>query len=73
VLSKRILILGEGIACNQDPDSLHCKALERAKSLGELKIKSLAIIRLILRPIIPVLLKLRDSWSFVLIFYIPDC
>jgi hypothetical protein len=41
-------ILGEGIACNQDPDSLHCKALKRAKSLGELKIKSLAIIRLIL-------------------------
>jgi hypothetical protein len=48
VLSKRVPILGEGIACNQDPDSLHCKALKRAKSLGELKIKSLAIIRLIL-------------------------
>jgi hypothetical protein len=44
VLSKRVPILGEGIACNQDPDSLHCKALKRAKSLGELKIKSLAII-----------------------------
>jgi hypothetical protein len=26
VLSKRVPILGEGIACNQDPDSLHCKA-----------------------------------------------
>jgi hypothetical protein len=38
VLSKRVPILGEGIACNQDPDSLHCKALKRAKSLGELKI-----------------------------------
>jgi hypothetical protein len=37
-----ILIL-EGIACNQDPDSLHCKALIRAKSLDELKIKSLSI------------------------------
>jgi hypothetical protein len=48
VLSKRIPILGEGITCNQDPGSLHCKALQRAKSLGELKIKSLAIIRLIL-------------------------
>jgi hypothetical protein len=48
VLSKRVPILGEGIACNQDPDSLHCKALKRAKSLGELKIKSLAIIPLIL-------------------------
>jgi hypothetical protein len=48
VLSKRVPILGEGIACNQDPDSLHCKALKRAKPLGELKIKSLAIIRLIL-------------------------
>jgi hypothetical protein len=49
VLSKRVPILGEGIACDQDPDSLHCKALKRAKSLGELKIKSLAIIiRLIL-------------------------
>jgi hypothetical protein len=48
VLSKRVAILGEGIACNQDPDSLHCKALKRAKSLGELKINSLAIIRLIL-------------------------
>jgi hypothetical protein len=46
VLSKRVPILGEGIGCNQDPDSLHCKALKRAKSLGELKIKSLAIIRL---------------------------
>jgi hypothetical protein len=34
--------------CDQDPDSLHCKALKRAKSLDELKIKSLAIIRLIL-------------------------
>jgi hypothetical protein len=41
VLSKRVPILGEGIACNQDPDCLHCKAL---KPLGELKIKSLAII-----------------------------
>jgi hypothetical protein len=48
VLSKRVQILGEGITCNQDPDSLHCKALKRAKSLDELKIKSLAIIRLIL-------------------------
>jgi hypothetical protein len=48
VLSKRVPILGEGIACNQDPDSLHCKALKRAKSLGELKIKSLGIIPLIL-------------------------
>jgi hypothetical protein len=48
VLSKRVPILGEGIACVQDPDSLHCKALKRAKSLGELKIKSLAIIPLIL-------------------------
>jgi hypothetical protein len=48
MLSKRV-ILGEGIACNQDPDSLHCKALNRTKSLGELKIKSLAIIRLILK------------------------
>jgi hypothetical protein len=48
VLSKRVPILGEGISCNQDPDSLHCKALKRAKSLGELKIKSLAIIPLIL-------------------------
>jgi hypothetical protein len=48
VLSKRVPILGEGIACNEDPDSLHCKALKRAKSLGELKIKSLAIIRWIL-------------------------
>jgi hypothetical protein len=48
VLSKRVPILGEGIACYQDPDSLHCKVLRRAKSLGELKIKSLAIIRLIL-------------------------
>jgi hypothetical protein len=48
VLSKRVPILGEGIACNQDPDSLHCKALKRAKSLSELKIKSLAIICLIL-------------------------
>jgi hypothetical protein len=48
VLSKRVPILGQGIACNQDPDSLHCKALKRVKSLGELKIKSLAIIRLIL-------------------------
>jgi hypothetical protein len=47
VLSKRVPILGEGIACNQDPDFLHCKALKRAKSLGELKIKSLAIIPLI--------------------------
>jgi hypothetical protein len=46
VLSKRVPILGEGIACNQNPDSLHRKALKRAKSLGELKIKSLAIIRL---------------------------
>jgi hypothetical protein len=43
VLSKRVPILGEGIACNQDPDSLHCKALKRAKPLGELKIKSLAL------------------------------
>jgi hypothetical protein len=48
VLSTRVAILEEGIACNQDPDSLHCKALKRANSLGELKIKSLAIIRLIL-------------------------
>jgi hypothetical protein len=48
VLSERVPVLGEVIACNQDPDSLHCKALKRAKSLGELKIKSLAIIRLIL-------------------------
>jgi hypothetical protein len=48
VLSKRVPILGEGIACNQDPDSLHCKALKRAKSLGELQITSLGIIRLIL-------------------------
>jgi hypothetical protein len=48
VLSKRVPISGEGIACNQDPDSLHCKALKRAKSLGELKIQSLAIIRLML-------------------------
>jgi hypothetical protein len=47
VLSKKVPRLGEGIACNQDPDSLHCKALKRAKSLGELNIKSLAI-RLIL-------------------------
>jgi hypothetical protein len=47
-ISKRVPILGEGITCNQDPDSLHCKALKRAKSLGELKMKSLAIIRLIL-------------------------
>jgi hypothetical protein len=40
MLSKRvpIRVLGEGVACNQDPDSLHCKALKRAKSLGELKI-----------------------------------
>jgi hypothetical protein len=44
VLSKRVPISGEGIACNQDPDSLHYKALKRAMSLGELKIKSLAII-----------------------------
>jgi hypothetical protein len=48
VLSKRVPILDEGIACNQDPDSLHCKALKRAKSQGELKVKSLVIIRLIL-------------------------
>jgi hypothetical protein len=48
VLSKRVPILGEGIACNQDPDSLHCKVLKRPKSLGELQIKSLAITRLIL-------------------------
>jgi hypothetical protein len=48
VLSKRVPILGEGIACNQDPDSLHCKALKRTKSLDELKIKSWSIIRLIL-------------------------
>jgi hypothetical protein len=34
VLSKRVPTLGEGIACNQDPHSLHCKALKRAKSLG---------------------------------------
>jgi hypothetical protein len=47
VLSKRVPILIEGTACNQDPDSLHYKALKRAKSLGELKIKSLAIIPLI--------------------------
>jgi hypothetical protein len=47
VLSKRVPILGEGVACNQDPDSLHCKALKRIKSLDQLKIKSLAIIRLI--------------------------
>jgi hypothetical protein len=40
--------LVEGIACNQD--SLHRKALKRAKSLGKLNIKSLAIIRLILIP-----------------------
>jgi hypothetical protein len=44
MLSKRVPTLGEGIACHQDPDSLHCKALKRVKSLGELKIKSLAII-----------------------------
>jgi hypothetical protein len=43
VLSKRVPILGEGIACNQEPDSLHCKALKRAKALGELKIKSLSV------------------------------
>jgi hypothetical protein len=48
VLSKIVSILGDGIACNQDLDILHCKALKRAKSLGDLKIKSLAIIRLIL-------------------------
>jgi hypothetical protein len=48
MLSKRVPILGEGIACNQDPDPLHGKALKRAKYLGELKIKSLVIIRLIL-------------------------
>jgi hypothetical protein len=51
VLSKRVPILGEGIACNQDPDSLHCKALKRAKPLGELKIKFDI-------DIIPILLKL---------------
>jgi hypothetical protein len=50
VLCKRVPKLGEGITCNQEPDSLHCKALKGAKSLAldELKIKSLAIIRLIL-------------------------
>jgi hypothetical protein len=47
VLSKRVPILGEGIACNQDPDSLHCKSLKRAKSLGELKIKSFEIVGLL--------------------------
>jgi hypothetical protein len=62
VLSKRVPILGEGIARNEDPDSLHYKALKRAKSLGELKIKSLAI-----------LLKLWVCWFLVLIFYTPDC
>jgi hypothetical protein len=30
VLSKRVPILGEGVACNQDPDSLHCKALNES-------------------------------------------
>jgi hypothetical protein len=34
MLSKRVPILGKGIAYNQDP--LHCKALKRTKSLGEL-------------------------------------
>jgi hypothetical protein len=29
VLSKTVPILGKGIACNQDPDSLHCEALKR--------------------------------------------
>jgi hypothetical protein len=38
-LKEYLPILGEGIVSNQDPDSLHCKALKRAKSLGELKIK----------------------------------
>jgi hypothetical protein len=73
VLSKRVPILGEGIAGNQDPDSLHCKALKRAKSLGGLKIKSLAIILFILILHIPIFLKLWGCWSFVLIFCIPDC
>jgi hypothetical protein len=72
MLSKRVPILGEGIACNHDPDSLHCEALKRAKSLSELKIKSLAIIRFDIH-IIPILLKLWNCRSFVLIFYIPDC
>jgi hypothetical protein len=71
VLSKRVPILGEGNAYNQDPDSLHCKALKRTKSLGELKIVignySFDI------DIIPILLKLWNCRSFVLIFYIPDC
>jgi hypothetical protein len=58
VLSKRVPILGEGIACNQDPYSLHCKALKRAKSLAELKIKSLAITYSFDINIIPNLLKL---------------
>jgi hypothetical protein len=62
VLSKRVPILGEGVACNQDPDSPHCKALKRTKSLDELKIKSLAIIRLIL-----IVSQLWNCWSFVLI------
>jgi hypothetical protein len=45
---KRVPISEEGITCNQDPDSPHRKALKRVKSLGDVKIKSLAIIRLIL-------------------------
>jgi hypothetical protein len=67
MLSKRVTILGEGIACNQDPGSLHCKALKRAKSLGELKIKSLAIRYSFDINMVPIL-KLWDCWSFVLIF-----
>jgi hypothetical protein len=69
VLSKRVPILGEGIECNQDPDSLHCKALKRAKSLGELKINSFAIIRLILI-LSHILLKLWDCWFLEFVFSI---
>jgi hypothetical protein len=31
-------MLGEDIACNQDPDSLHCKALKRTKSLKSVQV-----------------------------------
>jgi hypothetical protein len=64
VLSKRVPILGEGIACNQDPDSLHCKALKQAKSLGELKIKSLGLLVFRSHLLHPRLLKLHHNGEY---------
>jgi hypothetical protein len=66
VLSKTVPILGEGIACNQDPDSLQSlKTSQVLSSIHDVNEDRLDII--------PIFFKLWNCWSFVLILYIPDC